>query len=291
MWERRDSATGQNRIPVIDHRTAEMAAAAGGDEEAPPSPNSGRLKLLCSYGGKILPRPLDGQLKYVGGETRVLAVPRSVSFAELKGRIGSMFEAREVAVKYQLAPEELDVLVSVTCDEDLAHMLDEYDRSCPAAATLLPLSSPPSAGNSPTSSSAVRCGAGRGMHRVRSTPNLGGSGSGSGSGPGPAHNFSGPLQYYYYSPYHHYSGPGRNVGGFGGFGGGAQRYDVCRCGCGCGCRVAWGPQQPPTPRGHYALGTGGGGGCACVGHVDDGAHLPPRSGPSAVPTRKMTIWE
>ncbi|OAY75802.1 hypothetical protein ACMD2_01334 [Ananas comosus] len=266
-----------------------MAAAAGGDEEAPPSPNSGRLKLLCSYGGKILPRPLDGQLKYVGGETRVLAVPRSVSFAELKGRIGSMFEAREVAVKYQLAPEELDVLVSVTCDEDLAHMLDEYDRSCcssspsasprfrlflfplplpssnrhvdgPAAATLLPLSSPPSAGNSPTSSSAVRCGAGRGMHRVRSTPNLGGSGSGSG-----------------------------NVGGFGGFGGGAQRYDVCRCGC--GCRVAWGPQQPPTPRGHYALGTGGGGGCACVGHVDDGAHLPPRSGPSAVPTRKMTIWE
>nr|CAD1818159.1 unnamed protein product [Ananas comosus var. bracteatus] len=120
----------------------------------PPSPNSGRLKLLCSYGGKILPRPLDGQLKYVGGETRVLAVPRSVSFAELKGRIGSMFEAREVAVKYQLAPEELDVLVSVTCDEDLAHMLDEYDRSCcsssPSASPRfrlflfpLPLPSPP----------------------------------------------------------------------------------------------------------------------------------------------------
>jgi hypothetical protein len=39
-----------------------------------------RFKFLCSYGGKILPKPFDGQLKYVDGETRVICVPRSISF-------------------------------------------------------------------------------------------------------------------------------------------------------------------------------------------------------------------
>jgi hypothetical protein len=40
----------------------------------------GRIKLLCSFGGRIIPRPSDGALKYIGGETRVLAVPRSIPF-------------------------------------------------------------------------------------------------------------------------------------------------------------------------------------------------------------------
>lgn len=34
----------------------------------------------------------------------------------------------DVVLKYQLAPEDLDVLVSVRTDEDLKHMVDEYDR-------------------------------------------------------------------------------------------------------------------------------------------------------------------
>jgi hypothetical protein len=40
----------------------------------------GRIKILCSFGGRIVPRPHDGVLKYIGGETRVLAVPRSIPF-------------------------------------------------------------------------------------------------------------------------------------------------------------------------------------------------------------------
>lgn len=40
-----------------------------------------RVKFLCSHGGRILPRPPDGQLKYVGGETRVIAIPRDISFS------------------------------------------------------------------------------------------------------------------------------------------------------------------------------------------------------------------
>lgn len=52
---------------------------ASADEKSHSPKN--RLKLLCSYGGKILPRPSDGQLRCVGGETRLLAVPRSISFS------------------------------------------------------------------------------------------------------------------------------------------------------------------------------------------------------------------
>ena len=40
-----------------------------------------RVKLLCSYGGKIMPRAVDGHLKYVGGETRVIAIPRDITFS------------------------------------------------------------------------------------------------------------------------------------------------------------------------------------------------------------------
>lgn len=90
----------------------------------------GRIKILCSFGGRIVPRPHDGVLKYVGGETRVLAVPRSIPFCELKKKVEEMFKTEVAAIKYQLLSlaEDLDVLVSVTCDEDLVHMLDEYDR-------------------------------------------------------------------------------------------------------------------------------------------------------------------
>lgn len=43
--------------------------------------NEQRVKFLCSHGGKILPRPSDGQLKYVGGETRLIAVPTNITFS------------------------------------------------------------------------------------------------------------------------------------------------------------------------------------------------------------------
>lgn len=87
-----------------------------------------RFKILCSFGGRIMPRPSDGALKYIGGETRVLAVHRSIPFANLKKKVEEMFRTEVAAIKYQLLSEDLDVLVSVTCDEDLVHMLDEYDR-------------------------------------------------------------------------------------------------------------------------------------------------------------------
>lgn len=54
--------------------------SCGGDSDAPSSPRN-RVKFLCSHGGRILPRPADGHLKYVGGDTRVVALSRSITFA------------------------------------------------------------------------------------------------------------------------------------------------------------------------------------------------------------------
>ncbi|CAG7895319.1 hypothetical protein BRARA_B03239 [Brassica rapa] len=84
------------------------------------------IKFLCSYGGKILPRYPDGKLRYNGGHTRVLAVPRSVSFSELASKMTEMCGST-VTIRCQLPTEDLDALVSVTSDEDLANLIEEYD--------------------------------------------------------------------------------------------------------------------------------------------------------------------
>ncbi|XP_065872826.1 uncharacterized protein [Euphorbia lathyris] len=107
------------------------SSCGGGADEAGTSSGvyspKNRMKFLCSYGGKILPRHTDGQLKYVGGETRVIGVPRDIKFPELMKKLTSEVEG-DMVLKYQLTPEDLDVLVSVRNDEDLKHMLEEYDR-------------------------------------------------------------------------------------------------------------------------------------------------------------------
>ncbi|KAL8140795.1 hypothetical protein V2J09_006816 [Rumex salicifolius] len=80
------------------------------------------------YGGRILPRPSDGHLRYVGGHTRVVSFLRSVSFSELMAKLSEMC-GHPVALRCQLPNEEMDVLVSVKSDEDLASVIDEYDRA------------------------------------------------------------------------------------------------------------------------------------------------------------------
>ncbi|XVE92343.1 hypothetical protein REPUB_Repub01dG0089100 [Reevesia pubescens] len=85
------------------------------------------IKFLCSYGGKILPRYPDGKLRFHGGETRVLAVDRSISFSELSLKMREMC-GTAVSLRCQLPTEDLDALVSITSDEDLANLIEEYDR-------------------------------------------------------------------------------------------------------------------------------------------------------------------
>ncbi|KAE8685062.1 Serine/threonine protein kinase, putative isoform 2 [Hibiscus syriacus] len=87
---------------------------------------SGKMKLLCSFGGKILPRPSDGKLRYVGGETRIIAFQKCLSWDELVRKALDIFNQPH-AIKYQLPGEDLDALISVSSDEDLQHMIEEYN--------------------------------------------------------------------------------------------------------------------------------------------------------------------
>ncbi|KAI3675369.1 hypothetical protein L1987_84959 [Smallanthus sonchifolius] len=89
--------------------------------------SSTKVKFMCSYGGKIHPRPHDNQLSYVGGETKILAVDRTVKFATVIAKLKALCD-RDVCFKYQLPGEDLDALISVTNEDDLEHMMHEYDR-------------------------------------------------------------------------------------------------------------------------------------------------------------------
>ncbi|KAM7264410.1 hypothetical protein ACFE04_002093 [Oxalis oulophora] len=106
--------------------TSTLKTAGGGDESASSSPRN-RVKFLCSYGGKISLRPNDGQLKYTGGETRVVALPRDINFTELVKRLNAIVEG-DMVLKYQIIPEDFEALVTVRTNDDLKHMLDEHDR-------------------------------------------------------------------------------------------------------------------------------------------------------------------
>lgn len=86
-----------------------------------------KVKVLCSFGGKIMPRPNDGVLRYVGGETKIISLRRNVSFNELVQKMTDSY-GQNVVIKYQLPDEDLDALVSVSSPDDLVNMLDEYDR-------------------------------------------------------------------------------------------------------------------------------------------------------------------
>ncbi|KAL5199327.1 hypothetical protein ABZP36_020530 [Zizania latifolia] len=90
-----------------------------------------RMKLLCSLGGRILPRPGDGTLRYAGGDTRIVSVPRGVALQDLFARLSEAYGGAagpHFAVKYQLPDEGLDALISVSSPEDLDNMIEEYDK-------------------------------------------------------------------------------------------------------------------------------------------------------------------
>lgn len=88
------------------------------------SGSSRRMKLLCSFGGTIMPRPRDRKLRYVGGETRILRISKDISWEELKQKAATIYNEPH-SIKYQLPGEDLDALVSVSSDEDLQNMMEE----------------------------------------------------------------------------------------------------------------------------------------------------------------------
>ncbi|XP_077214910.1 RAF-like serine/threonine-protein kinase 24 [Tasmannia lanceolata] len=118
--------TSQPQTPLDQNQTVNMdspmATNGGTDETLTP-----RVKFLCSFAGSILPRPQDGKLRYVGGDTRIVSLPRDVNYGELMSRMRELFEGASL-LKYQQPDEDLDALVSVVNDDDVTNMMEEYDK-------------------------------------------------------------------------------------------------------------------------------------------------------------------
>lgn len=101
------------------------SAAAAASTEADAAQRM--AKFLCSFGGSILPRPLDGRLRYVGGDTRIVMLPRDISYSDLAARMRELYDDADI-IKYQQPDEDLDALVSVVNDDDVVNMMEEYDK-------------------------------------------------------------------------------------------------------------------------------------------------------------------
>ncbi|XP_010466898.1 PREDICTED: probable serine/threonine-protein kinase DDB_G0267686 [Camelina sativa] len=86
----------------------------------------GKVKFLCSFGGRIMPRSTDEKLKYVGGETHIISIRKNLSWEELKKKTSAICQQPH-SIKYQLPGDELDSLISVSSDEDLQNMIEEYN--------------------------------------------------------------------------------------------------------------------------------------------------------------------
>ncbi|CAI0392711.1 unnamed protein product [Linum tenue] len=111
-------------VPRTSSRNDTRRENQGYTSSRPSDSSSVKVKFLCSFGGTILPRPSDGKLRYVGGETRIIRISKDISWQELVRKTLAICNQPHT-IKYQLPGEDLDALVSVSCDEDLQNMMEE----------------------------------------------------------------------------------------------------------------------------------------------------------------------
>jgi len=100
---------------------------------------------MCSFGSRILPRPGDSHLCYVGGETRVVSFLWAVaSFATLVAALAKVapalfaLELPRSSLKHLVPRDDLDSLISASPDNDIADELDRlhYEAAAAAAAAV-----------------------------------------------------------------------------------------------------------------------------------------------------------
>ncbi|WVZ66697.1 hypothetical protein U9M48_015886 [Paspalum notatum var. saurae] len=97
---------------------------------------STRMKFLCNFGGRFLPRPADGKLRYVGGEKHLIQISQGLSWQGLLNKTTKFIRQAHI-IKYHLPGEEVNVLISVASDDDVHHMIHECivleeSKECPA---------------------------------------------------------------------------------------------------------------------------------------------------------------
>ncbi|EOA36697.1 hypothetical protein CARUB_v10012140mg [Capsella rubella] len=97
----------------------------------PPAPSlDPKLRLLCSFGGRIIPLPPENYLHYIGGETRLVVVPRGVCFVDFFKLLSEkLLSGRSFSLKYKLPGCDFDSLITVSDNDDLENMIAEYDST------------------------------------------------------------------------------------------------------------------------------------------------------------------
>jgi hypothetical protein len=101
-----DSGNSSPRSREIDFENPPTGTTTPWEDQQQQNQTSYKAKFMCSYGGKIQPRPHDNQLSYVGGETKILAVDRNIKFPLMISKLCSLIEAPDVSFKYQLPGEK-----------------------------------------------------------------------------------------------------------------------------------------------------------------------------------------
>ncbi|CAI0556186.1 unnamed protein product [Linum tenue] len=92
------------------------------------------VKFLCSYGGRIVPpRHGETKLRYAGGTTRVLSVNDLDSFPDLMSKLAELCGEAAVELRCPLPNGDLETLVSIKSGEELAAVVEEYDRFSPGS--------------------------------------------------------------------------------------------------------------------------------------------------------------
>ncbi|XP_022732217.1 dual specificity protein kinase shkE-like isoform X2 [Durio zibethinus] len=90
------------------------------------------LKLVCSFNGAFQPRLPMGKLRYIGGETRIISVDRSIGFLKLREKIANLCpKVISFWLKYQVAVADVDLdmgLGVIESDEDVKSMVEEYEN-------------------------------------------------------------------------------------------------------------------------------------------------------------------
>lgn len=119
-----NQATSGSSIPPLTKSESSQSLKSSGLGTSDCS-QTGKIKFLCSFGGRILPRPSDGKLRYVGGDTRMISIRKNISWGELMKKTLAICNQPHT-FKYQLPGEDLDALISVSSDEDLQNMIEEY---------------------------------------------------------------------------------------------------------------------------------------------------------------------
>ena len=86
-----------------------------------------RLRLMCSFGGKIV---IQGRKQhYFGGDTRLVVLEHDCSYSSLVAQIrGTCSTSIPLVIKCQLPGESFNYLITIANDEDLVNVIKEQEE-------------------------------------------------------------------------------------------------------------------------------------------------------------------